>query len=96
MFTDRFIELPTQLYNSEEAELTNKKSWECPSRDITCKLNPFKIESYRPYLDDSEPDVKKAKPIYTRVIMESGDTWLIYLPVSEFEKRLNQFHNNDN
>ena len=77
-FTDRFIKLPAKLYSEYIKDLTDKEQCE----DCTISLLPFEIYEYHEMEDDNEvPGVL----IYLR----SGESFMIYLSLADFEKALN-------
>ncbi len=83
-FTDRFIEVPVDLYNTTEAEMIGYTE-ETKTEPSYMKINPFEIAYYRPIEDDDDNLTQ------TLITFKSGDSFHITLPIEEFEKRLNNF-----
>ena len=90
-FTDRYIKVPIKIYNNKEEDLLNKKSFECEEIELELRLNPFKIEGYHPTISGGL-DFDSNNVNSTTVIMESGESHLIYLTIEEFEKLLDDFN----
>ncbi|HYH14955.1 MAG TPA: hypothetical protein VD794_07040 [Flavisolibacter sp.] len=82
MFTDRFIAVPTQIYNIKEYELTEVKNF----TDVETYINPLEICLFEPCAgDEDNPDNLDA----TEVIMKNGKSFIVYLSVKKFIKLLN-------
>ncbi len=83
-FTDRFIKVPTTVFNIKQKELTGKEVLE----QTYIKFNPFDISEYRPaYQDDLDEGENKVS-----VTLKDGNSILVYLTIDEFEKLLNNFN----
>ncbi len=83
-FTDRFIEVPVDLYNTTEAEMIGYTE-ETKTEPSYMKINPFEISYYRPAKDDGDNSTQ------TLIYLKTGENFYITLPIDEFEKRLNNF-----
>lgn len=80
-FTDRFISIPTQVYNTKMADLTGKEEY----FDGLSKISPFEIsEYYKSWSDGIE---------VTQIYMKNGRSFLGNIPFDEFEKLLNTWQN---
>ena len=87
-FTDRFISLPIQHFNLEEADISGKKDYECEQIETVKKILPMRVESYeRANIPGEDFDKKNFKG--TNVFMQSGDSFFAYIDIEEFEKLLN-------
>lgn len=84
MFTERFLRLPILQVGPEE-ELTGKENNRIVAEML---INPRRIESFNEAIPrkDFRPDNK----IWTSVHMESGDSFLIRMPMRKFEALLNE------
>lgn len=82
MFTQRYIKLPGQLYSIEDVELLDKSQDEARSLDVEIRVNPFRIDSYLPSFSTSDMD----EPDCTKICMQSGDTYLIFMHIDKFER----------
>jgi len=79
MFTDRFMSLPIQVYDTKEAELTGKEDF----KESTCKINPMQIcEYYQSWDGDTEG---------TQLYFNNGRSFIVYVTIDEFEKLLNSW-----
>jgi hypothetical protein len=81
-FTDRYIKLPIKIFDIKEKDLTDKENL----IDSWWKLNPYRIESYRP---SEQPSADERS--YTVIVTDSGDSTTVYLTIDEFEALLNKF-----
>lgn len=79
-FTDRFVKLPIKVYNTKEAELTGNAEY----FDDYAKLLPFEISNYRSQVDEANNNSQCVS-----VTLKNGDSFYIYLSMSEFEKAIN-------
>jgi len=88
--SNRFIEVSVLVYSSYEANILDKNPHELECIGCIRKLNPDRIESYCEAipLNYFHEDNK----CWTTVVMESGDEFIVSLPMSEFEKILNGRH----
>lgn len=89
-FTDRFIKIPTKVFDGDAHELIGKKEEDCDMISTTTMINPFKIECYRASIPRNV-DFTEENLSTTSVTMESGDSHLAYMSINEFEKLLNKF-----
>ena len=80
-FTDRYIELPIAVYNKRHKELTGKEEL----IDAPLKMLPFELSEYYPSDDEG---VWK-----TQIFLKNGQSYIIELNVSEFEKAINNHQN---
>lgn len=79
MFTDRFIKVPTKIYETKYKEITGEEG---DLEDSWSKILPMAIVEYRPTTaDDCE---------CTHVFLNNGNTILTYMPIEQFEKLLNE------
>lgn len=83
-FTERFLQLPIQVYDKKMKELSGKE--EC--YDSVLRVNPLEIQSYRPSFDEDDQERKEI----VFITLKGGDGYLIYLSMEEFEKRVNNFY----
>lgn len=81
MFTDRYITIPTKIYNTKQAELTGKETYE----DSFSKINPLDISEYYPSYSDGV-DV-------TQLYLKNGRSFCAEMTFDEFEKLLNTWQN---
>jgi hypothetical protein len=86
MNTYDFLELPIIIYNNQEQELTNKQPDECELIEAIKKVNASRIESYREAIPAS--DFRDNNKIWTEVVMESGEMFIVNMSLTEFEKVL--------
>jgi len=87
-FTDRYIKLPIKIYDAAQENLTGKDAHDCDTIELAMRINPFKIEDYWPCIP-GESAFDEDNLTCTRLVMESGERHLVYMPVDEFEKLLN-------
>lgn len=78
-FTDRFISVPTKIYNTAMKELTGNEVYE----DSFSKINPLEICEY--YIS-SDDDIE-----VTQVYLKNGRSFCTYITFDEFEKLLNSW-----
>jgi hypothetical protein len=85
-FTDRFIKLPVEVYNSKKAEIMGTDEDEGTPSFI--ELLPMEIQSWHPHHDKNG----EMEPEKTMVYFK-GDTGAmkVLLSVDELKKRLNDF-----
>jgi len=79
-FTDRFIKVPTSIYNIKDKELTGREHLET----IWFKFLPFELAAYRPSYGEANPSVE-----LTLIILKNGYEVLADIPPDEFEKIVN-------
>lgn len=77
-FTDRFIKVPIQTYNTKDAELTGTKEYE----DNWEKFNPLDLSAYFPSVADGNSG--------THVQLKSGHSFWVDLTPEKFEQLLNK------
>lgn len=82
----RFIEIPSLTYDSRDHELTGKEPDECELIEVVRKLDVSRIESYREAIPTS--DFREDNKIWTQIVTHSGDSFVINMPLQEFEKLL--------
>jgi|EndMetStandDraft_8_1072994.scaffolds.fasta_scaffold1079272_1 hypothetical protein len=81
-----FIELPIIAYNPKHEEIFNKRPDECELIEIVRKVKVARIESYHEGIPVS--DFRDDNKIWTDVFMEIGDSYIVNMPLAEFEKLL--------
>lgn len=81
-----FIELPIIVYNGKEQQITNKQPDECELIEAIKKVKSLRIESYQQAIPAS--DFREDNKIWTEVVMESGESFIVNMPLFEFEKLL--------
>lgn len=86
MAQHHYIELPIIIYDNKEQEITNKQPDECELIEAIKKVRASRIESYRQAIPAS--DFREDNKIWTEVVMESGEMFIVNMPLSEFEKVL--------
>lgn len=83
-FTDRFLKIPIQVYDRKLKETAgideSEESW--------MKFNPMEISNYRPSYDSAD----EAQTEIVSMTLKNGDTTLVYLSMTEFEKLLNNWN----
>jgi hypothetical protein len=89
MFTDRFIEIPIRMFDSKEAIMTGKEDHECEWISSYKKILPMRVESYEPAMPASE-GFGEDKQIATSITMQSGESFLGFIHIDEFQKLLNE------
>lgn len=82
-FTDRYIQLPIKVYDTEQASLTGQAEY----FDSFMKVLPFEISNYKPMIDDDNNDVECVS-----VQLKNGERFYAYLTFYQFEELLNK-HN---
>jgi hypothetical protein len=84
-----FIELPIIVFNGKEQQLTGKRADECELMEVVRKVRAISIESYQ----ESTPlsDFREDNKIWTDVFTESGDSFIVNMPLAEFEKLLTTY-----
>lgn len=90
---NRYIEVPTITYDSDTQNITGKPPDQCNLIEVTRFINPKRIESYREAIPGS--DFREDNKIWTEVGMESGDSFIVNMPVSDFETLLKMTTNED-
>lgn len=84
-FTERFLEVPIMNVNKEQEEIMGTEG-----DYVRCimKINPRRIETYCETIPTKEyrPDNK----IWTSVVMESGDSFIVRMTLEKFETLLNK------
>jgi len=81
-----FIELPIIVYDKNEQEITNKAADECGLMEVIKKVRSSRIEGYSESIPLS--DFREDNKTWTDVVMESGDSFIVNMPLAEFEKLL--------
>ena len=81
-----FIELPIVIYDGNEEEITNKQPHDCSLMEVIRKVRAKSIESYRETIPSG--DFREDNKIWTEVMMESGDAFIVNMPLADFEKLL--------
>jgi len=81
-----FVELPTIAYDPKNQELFNKRPDECDLIEVIRKVMITCIESYHEGIPVS--DFREDNKIWTDVFMKSGDSFIVNMPLAEFEKLL--------
>lgn len=79
MFTDRFIKIPTQIYNTKQAELTGKEEY----YDSFSKINPLDLSEYY----QSTSDEREVVQLY----LKNGRSFCAEMTFDEFENLLNSW-----
>jgi len=79
MFTDRFIKVPSRIYNSKVKDLTGVEDL----IDTDISILPMEISEYYSSFDD---DLQIEG---TQIFMKNGESLWLRLPIDEFEKLLN-------
>lgn len=82
-FTDRFIKFPIQVFDKKLKDVIGTTDGE----DSWMKVNPMEIASYRPNVDSDDPQQNEI----VSMTLKSGDNYLVYMSVDEFENRLNNY-----
>ena len=81
MFTDRFVKVPSKIFNAKNKELTgNEELYDCQLRVL-----PMEICEYYENLDEDNGSIQ--------VLLKNGDSFPVYLTIQEFEKLLNNHLN---
>lgn len=80
----KFIEIPCLTYDNASQELTGKMPDECLLIEVGRWINIERIESYRSAIPFS--DFREDNQIWTEVVMESGDSFIVNMPMSDFKK----------
>lgn len=83
-FTDRFISVPV-FRVAPENEITGKEGEMIKTKML---INPRRIES----MGEAIPrkDFREDNKIWTSIVMESGDDFLVRIPLDKMEKLLNE------
>lgn len=84
MFTDRFIKVPVDLYNSKDADMVGYNE-DTKEGATEMRINPFEVSHYRSSEDDKEDILNK-----TLVHMKNGDSFHVSITIEKFEKLLNE------
>lgn len=84
-FTDRFISVTIMNVNPKDEELTGKEGDYTP---CVLKFNPRRIESYNETIPIKDYD--PGNKIWTSVTFESGENFLVRMPLAKFEILLNK------
>lgn len=79
----KYIEVPVLVYSSYEADILDKNPHELQCIDCIRKINPARIESYCEAIPLNE--FSEDNKCWTTVVMESGDEFIVSLPMKEFE-----------
>lgn len=84
-FTDRFIDVPIELFNKDVGDLIGSDKAE--TMTAIAKINPFEITFYREATEQSED----ANDDLSRVIVyfKNGESLYLSIDIREFEKLLN-------
>lgn len=85
MFTDRFIKVPVELYDTKEADIIGY-SKDTKFADTYMKINPFEISHYRPSTDNNDALSE------TCVHFKNGSQAVIKMTTEKFEELLNKFN----
>ncbi len=86
MFTERFIKVLVQLYDKKSAEIVGYNK-DTEIKQVVMMFNPFELSHYREALDEED------NPSETCIYFKSGDSSILSMPISEFEKILNEHQN---
>ena len=84
-FTDRFIELPIELFNKDVGDLIGSDKAE--TTNAIAKVNPFEISFYRETSEQSEDATDELNSVM--VYFKNGESLYIPINIAEFEKLLN-------
>lgn len=84
-----FIEIPVIIYDDNEEEILNKRPEDCQLMEVIRKVRSSSIESYRETIPSG--DFREDNKIWTEVTMDSGDYFIVNMPLSEFEKLLTAY-----
>ena len=76
-FTDRYLKVPTKVYNQKDADLTGKPEYE----DSFSHILPTDIQEYYESVD--------LELECTQLYLKNGRGFIVYLTVPQFEKLLN-------
>ena len=88
MALSNLLELPVIIYNNKEQEITNRHPDECELIECVRKIKPERIESYQEAIPTS--DFREDNKIWTSVTMESGDNFIVNMPLAQFESLINE------
>lgn len=89
MLTKRFILIPVDLYDDTKVEVLGFTE-ELKTVQISVRINPFDISYYRE-IAESGVVVENETLIY----LKNGESFVAAMPISEFEKLLNNFDKQD-
>lgn len=79
-----YIEVPIFLYSSYETNILDKNPHEVDAIDAVKKININRIESYSDAIPLAE--FEEENKCWTTVVMESGDNFIVAMPMRKFEK----------
>lgn len=79
MFTDRFIMLPIKVFSQQQKDLTGKEELD----DTMSRVDPNEICEYFSAFEDDQDG--------TSVLMKSGHRFVCYLPIEDFEQKINEW-----
>lgn len=83
MFTDRFIQIPVDLYNKKDADMIGYVE-STKGDSVIMRINPFEVSHYRPGHDDNDEFTA------TLIHMKNGDSFYSSMSVDAFELILNK------
>lgn len=89
MWTERFIKIPIRVFDSKEKDMTGKEDFECDWVGTFKSILPNRIESYEPAMPSSE-GFGRDKQIATSITMQSGESFMGFINIEEFEKLINK------
>jgi len=84
-----YIKIPIRIYDSEEERTTGKHLTDCRAINIRVRIDPSRIESYYPCIPGNE-EFARENMTGVYVNMHSGTRYVARMPITEFEKLLNQ------
>lgn len=78
-----YISFPVIIYNTKEEQQTGKNPDECELIEVDRVIDICRIESY--YQSIPASDFRDDNKIWTSVVMQSGNEFIVNMPILEFE-----------
>jgi hypothetical protein len=88
MFTDRFIKVPIILFDVKEHDLLDKEPWECDAITVMRRIDPERVQDYYACIPAGQ-QFEEDNLTVTEISMANGETFVIRMPIKEFETLLN-------
>lgn len=85
----QYLEVPCLMLNPDERDLMGKKDDECELIEVIRKIRPSRIEGYAETIPLS--DFREDNKIWTAVVMESGDNFIVNMPLKDFENLIKPY-----
>lgn len=91
MFTDKFLELPFITYDGKSQKITGADLSDVETLIQIRKIDITEIEAYEQAIPATH-GFDESNIIATEILMRSGNSYVIDMPMDKFEKEVNKFY----